>query len=84
MKQGNVIKYPFINNGTLVPEFKKVLPKAYSLLEELMKKNDGIMVGIPFSSSYISIMRPKSSIDKHFGPCNIRLRVHLPLIVPGA
>lgn len=49
----------------------------------MIKRDEGMMVGIPFSSSYISIMKPKSSIEKHFGPSNIRLRCHLPLLVPG-
>ena len=40
------------------------------------------MVGIPFSSSYISIMKPITAIEKAFGPCNIRLRCHLPIQLP--
>lgn len=40
------------------------------------------MLDVPFSSSYLSIMKPITSLDKHFGPCNIRLRCHLPLVLP--
>ena len=42
------------------------------------------MIGAPFSSSYVSIMKPNSSIEKHYGPCNIRLRCNLPLWMPEA
>lgn len=81
-KEGNVVKYPFITNGIRFPEFKHMLPKTNHFLEELVKRNE-LMTGIPFSSTYISIMKPKSSIEKHYGPCNIRLRCNLPLMLPG-
>ena len=42
------------------------------------------MLNIPFSSSYLSIMKPITTLDKHFGPCNIRLRGHLPLVLPDS
>jgi aspartyl/asparaginyl beta-hydroxylase (cupin superfamily) len=44
------------------------------MFEELWKQGDGPMLDVPFSSSYLSIMKPITSLDKHFGPCNIRLR----------
>lgn len=42
------------------------------------------MLDVPFSSSYLSIMKPITSLDKHFGPCNIRLRCQLPILLPEA
>lgn len=40
------------------------------------------MLEVPFSSSYLSIMKPITALDKHFGPCNIRLRCQLPILLP--
>ena len=27
-------------------------------------------------------MKPVTTLDKHYGPCNIRLRVQMPLVLP--
>jgi len=40
------------------------------------------MVDVPFSSSYLKILKPITSIDNHYGPCNIKLRCHLPILLP--
>ena len=40
------------------------------------------MITLPFSSSYLSVMRPVTALDKHFGPTNIKLRCQLPLLLP--
>jgi len=50
------------------------MPKTYKMFEELWKMGDGPILDAPFSSSYLSIMKPITSLDKHYGPCNIRLR----------
>lgn len=52
------------------------------MFNDLKKRGDGPMTNVPFSSSYMSIMKPITSLDKHFGPCNIRLRCHLPIELP--
>ena len=41
-----------------------------------------LQTDIPFAYSFFSTMKPGTSIDTHTAPCNIRLRGHLPLIVP--
>lgn len=38
--------------------------------------------GVPFGYAFFSTMGPHSKIEPHYGPCNVRLRCHLPLIVP--
>ncbi len=58
------------------------MPKTANLFSELNKIGEGPMVNVPFSSSYLSIMKPITSLDKHYGPCNIRLRCHLPIVLP--
>lgn len=47
-----------------------------------MKRGDAPMLQIPFSTSYLSIMKPVTSLDKHYGPSNIRLRCQLPILLP--
>lgn len=41
------------------------------------------MTGIPFSFAFFSVLGPNSSIDAHYGPVNLRLRCHFPLILPS-
>ncbi len=42
------------------------------------------MLGTPFSFSFYSTLHAQSAIAPHSGPSNLRLRCHLPLIVPKA
>lgn len=37
----------------------------------------------PFSFAFFSTLRPNAEIKPHFGPCNLRIRCHFPLIVPS-
>lgn len=45
-------------------------------------ESPGLMLNIPFSFAFYSVLGGRSSIGAHFGPCNLRLRCHFPLIVP--
>ena len=36
----------------------------------------------PFSFSFFSTLAGQSEISPHYGPCNLRIRCHFPLIVP--
>lgn len=58
------------------------MPKTMKVFEELKKVGEGPMLDVPFSSSYVSIMKPITALDKHYGPSNIRLRCHLPILLP--
>ncbi|CDW89104.1 aspartyl asparaginyl beta- [Stylonychia lemnae] len=84
VKEGSCLKYPYILNGHINSSFHLQMPNTFRILQELSKRGDGPMLNIPFSSSYISIMKPITTIDKHYGPCNIRLRAHLPLLLPDS
>lgn len=42
-----------------------------------------LLPGTPFSFSFFSTLYPGSQIAAHTGPCNLRIRCHLPLIVPS-
>mmetsp|Transcript_21651 Transcript_21651/g.29812 ORF Transcript_21651/g.29812 Transcript_21651/m.29812 type:complete len:114 (-) Transcript_21651:187-528(-) len=37
----------------------------------------------PFSFAFFSILKRNSEISPHYGPCNLRIRCHLPLIIPS-
>ena len=84
VKEGVCLKFPLINKGVVNNNFEKLMPKTRMLFSELTKIGEGPITNVPFSSSYLSIMKPITSIDKHCGPCNIKLRCELPIILPEA
>jgi aspartyl/asparaginyl beta-hydroxylase (cupin superfamily) len=49
-------------------------PKTVALLEAM---------GRPYGHAFFSAMAPGTHIVKHHGPTNKKVRVHLPLVVPG-
>ena len=40
------------------------------------------MTMTPFSYTFFSTMKPGTVIQPHYGPSNLRVRCHLPLVVP--
>jgi aspartyl/asparaginyl beta-hydroxylase (cupin superfamily) len=40
------------------------------------------MTDTPFSYTFFSTMKPKTSISPHYGSTNLKLRCHFPLFVP--
>ena len=44
----------------------------------------GLMQGLPFAYAFFSTLHAGASIRPHSAPCNLRLRCHLPLIVPDS
>jgi hypothetical protein len=50
-------------------------------VSKLDKEN--MLFGTPFAFSFFSTLHGNSSIKAHSGPMNLRLRMHLPLIVPS-
>ena len=44
----------------------------------------GLMEGMPFAFAFFSTLQPGARIAAHTSPCNLRVRVHLPLVVPPA
>ena len=84
VKEGVCYKFPVVTKGKEQPDFGKLLPKTYKIFQELKAVGEGPMLDVPFSSSYLSIMKPITSLDKHFGPSNIRLRCHLPIVLPDS
>lgn len=73
--------HSYILNGEMQPKFAEACPKTSSILNELLEK-DLLFFHNPFAFSFFSTLHPKSKIQAHTGPMNLRLRIHLPLITP--
>jgi aspartyl/asparaginyl beta-hydroxylase (cupin superfamily) len=68
----------YILKGKKQVEFAINCPETTYLLESI----PSLMYSVPFSYAFFSTLHANTKIAPHFGPCNIRLRCHLPLIVP--
>lgn len=67
-------------NGLRNEKFSVHCPKTASVVSDLEK--EGMLFGTPFGFAFFSTLHGKSSIKAHTGPMNLRLRIHLPLVVP--
>lgn len=70
----------YILKGKRQTDFAIHCPQTVEFLESL--DSPTLMHGTPFSFAFFSTLHPKSTIAAHYGPCNLRLRCHFPLIVP--
>ena len=43
---------------------------------------EDLLTDVPFAYAFFSTLHSNATISSHHGPCNIRLRCHLPLLVP--
>jgi len=68
----------YMSKGKVSPKFKEKFPNTYEILNSL----DDLMFDVPFSYCFFSRLAPKSKIKPHYGPCNLRLRIHLGLDIP--
>lgn len=79
--------HSFILNGIMQPKFQQACPKTAGILGEIQNhlfytsESDGDGTN-PFGFTFFSTLHGKSFIKPHTGPMNLRLRIHLPLIVP--
>ena len=78
LNYGDLHWFGYILNGQKRPEFEQLCPKTTKILSQV----EGLMTDIPFSYSYFSTLYPESSIQKHTGPSNIKLRCHFPIFAP--
>ena len=67
-------------NGKRNEKFNLHCPKTACVVTDLEK--EGVLFGTPFGFAFFSTLHGKSSIKAHTGPMNLRLRIHLPLVVP--
>lgn len=83
----------FLLKGKIQQNFLETCPSTVSYLENLRyhghpSTNDGVgsirlMTDTPFSFVFFSTLHRQTSIAPHYGPCNLRLRCHLPIFVPS-
>ena len=78
--------HSYVLNGEVQPKFESACPKTAAIIGEL---SDHLFYGNtadshnPFGFTFFSTLHGKSYIKPHTGPMNLRLRIHLPLIVPS-
>jgi len=78
LHQGQWAWHSFISKGKIQHPFQLLCPITSSLLQSL----PNLLTGVPFAYSFFSNLKPNTHINPHYGPCNIRLRIHYPLKVP--
>jgi Aspartyl/Asparaginyl beta-hydroxylase len=81
LHDGNWDWNSYVLKGKRQSHFAVLCPKTVELLESV-KSSGRLMTQTPFSFAFFSTLKGKSSINAHYGPCNLRLRCHFPLIVP--
>ncbi|RYY86877.1 aspartyl/asparaginyl beta-hydroxylase domain-containing protein [archaeon] len=74
--------HSYVSKGKRQADFAVHCPRTTEVLESLTQPK--LMANTPFSFAFFSTMYPKSKIDAHYAPCNLRLRCHFPLIVPNS
>lgn len=72
--------HSYVLNGRRREEFAERCPKTAAVVDGLAE--DGLLFETPFAFCFYSTLAGKSRIKPHVGPMNLRLRVHLPLVVP--
>lgn len=75
--------FSYLNKGNVQGNFAFQFPETANILHELRKEHL-LFEGTPFGFSFFSKLHGQSSIQAHTSPMNLRLRIHLPLIVPDA
>lgn len=72
--------HSYILNGSFQSKFEESCPKTTAIIQEL---ESSLFLNNPFGFTFFSTLHGKSYIKPHHGPMNLRLRIHLPLIVPS-
>jgi aspartate beta-hydroxylase len=73
--------HSYMLKGAVQPSFENNFPETSRLLQTLRDKRM-LFEGTPFGYAFFSTLHANSSIDAHTAPMNLRLRIHLPLLVP--
>jgi len=68
----------YVLKGHRQAEFASIAPRTVEILESI----PGFMTKLPFSYAFFSTLKGQSSIASHYGPCNLRIRCHFPLVTP--
>jgi aspartate beta-hydroxylase len=71
----------YIDKGKINQDFRTLCPITSALLDSI--SSPSLMTSTPFAFAFFSTLKGGARIAPHYGPCNIRIRCHLPLIVPS-
>lgn len=74
--------HSYVLSGERQGKFAEHCPTTAAIVDELQEK--GQLFETPFSFCFFSTLQGNSVIKAHVGPMNLRLRIHLPLIVPAS
>eukprot|EP01041_Mallomonas_annulata_P013499 gene13499-28638_t len=78
LHQGKWEWQSYILKGKKQVSFQNNCPITSSILDSI----PNIMYQTPFSYTFFSKLHANTTINAHYGPCNLRIRCHYPLIVP--
>ena len=81
LHEGDWEWYSYLNKGSVQGQFALQFPHTAKVLNELRQQHV-LFEGTPFGFCFFSKLHGQSSIQAHTAPMNLRLRIHLPLIVP--
>ena len=70
--------YQLYDQGTKSESNCAHCPETVGIIEAL----PNFMEGVAFGNAMFSVLEPGSRIEAHCGPCNFRLRCHLPVATP--
>lgn len=70
----------YVSKGKRKESFAAACPHTAGLLDNVVGSD--LMTDTPFSFAFFSTLHGESAIAPHAAPCNLRLRVHLPLSTP--
>jgi len=78
--------HSYMTKGQIQGQFAQYFPNTTQILQELRTENGMparlLLEDIPFGYAFFSTLHPRSKIDPHTSPMNLRWRIHLPLQVP--
>jgi aspartyl/asparaginyl beta-hydroxylase (cupin superfamily) len=80
LHSGSWTWHSFVTRGAVNAAATLACPQTARLLLH----PDLLADGVPFAYAFVSTLRAGAAIAPHYGPANIRLRVHVPLEVPSA
>jgi len=81
LHEGNWDWHSYLNKGSVQGHFAFHFPETAKILQSLRDEHL-LFEGTPFGFCFFSTLHGQASIQAHTAPMNLRLRIHLPLIVP--
>jgi Aspartyl/Asparaginyl beta-hydroxylase len=82
LNNGEWVWNSYILKGKEQPKFSENYPETAKILKSFLSEKPKLMSETPFSYAFFSTLKKDSKIAPHYGPCNLRVRCHFPLIIP--